>query len=317
MGHGKKQELFQTFSTNLSFFNPEVSGMFVCPLCLSAFRSDSKGYPNELSAAHIWPQSLGGRQTTATCMDCNHYIGRSIESYEFNRAKLLTAVFGTGQARLNVSIQTSSGEKVNAVLSNEFDPQLGQVVKRVQISARHSKPEALKQLREDMETFGPGSNLSFNHRGMFHEDRATLTYLHAAYLAMFHFFGYEWVASPCTEVIRQQLLNPAEQLITTVTSPVPPSSTFVSDTEFELWFLHHPTEWIGFLFFTPQLPHYDNRRLAVWLPAFSSEYNPPKTPLRDAKVFGPLRVNHEMLRRPDAPSLGKRVVQGILHRFSA
>jgi hypothetical protein len=43
--------------------------------------------------------------------------------------------------------------------------------------------------------------------------KGRLTYLHTAFLYLFHEFGYEWALNPYTAKIREQLLNPDQNIL--------------------------------------------------------------------------------------------------------
>ena len=192
-------KLFDIFSANLKLYRNDCRGLFICPLCLCLFSRDQ--IRSDLSKAHIIPQSLGGRAWTLTCETCNNNVGSEIESYESERANFNWALSGNGNETTRVEIWYRNGKDgvCGPVLANmkaiERD---GDRVLQLFAKQKGSNPAAWKLFNDINSGKIPAGQWSqeVSFRMTKSSKRANLTYVHAAYLYMFHQFGYEWIFTP-------------------------------------------------------------------------------------------------------------------------
>lgn len=265
----KRQERFNELSVNLAVYtNGDIRKQVACPICLKLFNSI-----DELSDAHVFPAALGGRLVTLACRKCNSQVGSDIESYEVERAKLIRAFSGHGQGtyRANLRPLTSvqDGGKVVAdftYIQDDLKPTV-----RFNIIPGNFDPNVLSEIKQSRRSSGGGFSVGFTAKAGW--ARARLTYLHSAFLFLFHQFGYEWALDPCTQVVREQIQRPQEDLIG---FNVIELVDFLGDkAKPSLNLIVEPKESKGFLVVFPKLDHW-NSPVGVWMPLFDCPYKLPE-----------------------------------------
>lgn len=276
----KKQKLFNQLAANLSFYTKgEFREQIGCPICLKLFDST-----DELSLAHIIPNALGGNIVTLTCKQCNNEVGSRIECYETERARLKSAFSGDGAGHWRVLLSPEiNSNDVQNIGKIAADMRLIQDNNRVNISLKviHERycPKALEELTKSLESTNASVNIEIQARAGW--NRAKLTYLHAAFLFLFSQFGYEWALDPCTQVIREQIQRPEENLIefSVIKLVDPELIDYISRKQSPItWYLMtDPEESRGFLIVFSGLEHWDHP-IGVWMPLFGRSYEVPKLP---------------------------------------
>lgn len=265
----KRQQRFNDLSINLGFYtNNEIPGQFVCPICLTLFDSI-----NDLSDAHIVPEAMGGSLVTITCRKCNNEVGRTIESYEIERAKFNRTFLGDGKNSWRVRLYPlDSNKESGKVLADMSLIEDGQKQTwKFKIVDRQYNPAALNEIIKSL--MNPSGGFNVNFRAKAGWCRAKLTYLHSAFLFLFDQFGYEWVLNPCTTPIREQIQKPQEDLISFNTIQLPKFSGDLTKPSLNL--IVKPKESKGFLVIFPKLAHWE-LPVAVWMPLFDSPYKLPE-----------------------------------------
>ncbi|HUT75169.1 MAG TPA: HNH endonuclease [Armatimonadota bacterium] len=300
--------LFDTFSHNLALYRKDYGGRFMCPLCLRTFSRDQ--IRSDLSRAHVIPQFLGERNWTLACKRCNNRVGTEIESCEAERANFNWALSGDGNetTRVRVTARNQQGDVVGPVQA-DLGARRADGDRRLQLylKPKGSNPAALALLNSLVSGESPagGWTIEVTFRDTRSSKRANLTYVHAAYLFMFHQFGYEWVLDPCAEPIRNQIMSPSAPIIV----PLAPAlyDHQIPDDELALLLVTEPAEWRHFLVVLPLVRGWA-RRHAVWMPLFGRPYCQP--PQRRGAKLAVVSVpdHHRSLRRRDSPRQGYRFV---------
>jgi hypothetical protein len=304
-------ELYNTFSANLDLYQRDYTDVFMCPLCLRVFRRDQ--VRSDLSKAHIIPQFLGGREWTLTCRQCNNRVGSEIESYEKERASFHWALLGDGDetTRVRSKVRKKRGPAIGPVQADMRSTGSGADRRlRLDLQPKVSNPNAYQQLDDDLAA-GRGS-WEFEFRVTRSPKRADLTYVHAAYLQMFHQFGYEWVFSPGAKTIREQITSPDEPIF----RPMYPSlqGIHVADSELAVLLVTEPADWCHFLVVLPLIRGQAGRH-AMWMPLFGCPYDQP--PARKGVQLTVVHVpdHHARLHRSDSYMQGCRFARHHLaHR---
>lgn len=249
--------LFDFFTKAANDFYPDSPNGFVCPLCLQTFNSLAG-----LNRAHLWPESLGGRIFTLACCKCNSGIGSRIEKHEVERVKYLSLE----KVPVKERIDGVEGHISSFYSVKDID---GQPTLIMEVSAKHSNPSTLavkQQMFETGEILKKELVVSF--RGKFNKRTATLTYLHFAYMALFHLTGYSWVATAIANDIRHQLNHPKKGNFPVFLVPFTSQEILGSAdaTEPVLMEVLSPFEVRGLLVATPELTYKNNQRTAIWIP---------------------------------------------------
>ena len=302
--------LFDTFSDNLALYRKDCRGRFMCPLCLRTSSRDQ--IRTHLSRAHIIPQILGGRDWTLACKKCNNKVGAEIESCEAERANFNWALAGDGNetTRVRVVVRNEQGGVVGPVQADmSANKSAGERRLQLRLKPKGSHPaasELLHNVLSDKSSAAIGPT-EVQFRVTRSAKRANLTYVHAAYLLMFHQFGYEWVLDPCAEAVRKQIMSPDEPII----FPLAPrlSDLAIPDEELAILLVTEPADWRHFAVVLPLVRGWA-RRQAVWMPLFGSPYDQPPQRKGVQLQVVPVPNHHRFLRHRDSRGQGYRFVLG-------
>jgi hypothetical protein len=198
--------------------------LYACPLCQSPFPKEAldTGY---LTLEHVPPDSIDGRGIVLTCHQCNSKAGHTIqaqlhrrrEAIKFGQALMTGDGDYSGRAQLkmsetetNVNAEIEDGQLRLAVPEKINDPE-----------HREGQLEKLGEMAEndtwDGYKFNVSPDIHYNPRV------ADLSYLKSGYLAAFASLGYLYVMQESLEVIRKQISNPKEQLISNYMITLPES----------------------------------------------------------------------------------------------
>lgn len=299
--------LFDIFSANLELYRKELGGRFMCPLCLRVFSREQ--IRSDLSKAHIIPQFLGGRDWTLTCRACNNKVGTEIEGCEAERANCGWALSGEGleTTRAEIWYRKKRGKAVGPVQTDMKKVRIGGE-ERLNLHARPqgSNPIAWKLHNDIHSGRVPAGQWEGEVRFRITRSpkRANLTYVHAAYLLMFHQFGYEWVFTPGAEVIRRQIMSPDEPIILLLAPAL--TNHQIRDDEIALLLVTEPADFRSFLVVLPLVRGWP-RRQAVWMPLFGRPYKQPP-PCKRTLEIAPVPDHHRFLHTPDSKMQGLRFV---------
>jgi hypothetical protein len=162
---------------------PGYRSYFKCPLCLQdftykqVFSEDPK--ERALSNAHTIPESLGGREYTITCKDCNAEAGRSFEGRVIDKRRYIYVMTGT----LKTDVKRITIEASEEQLPGRIGWEDGNLVIR---SYHRQRTDQL---------FPNLSDVKFTiHKSFKIEEHDDLRYVfHIAYLSSFHNYGYGYL----------------------------------------------------------------------------------------------------------------------------
>jgi hypothetical protein len=233
-GKERRKQIFNVYSNNLELLKAEgiINGEFkdrniyVCPLCLNNFTLENTENPLTLEDAP--PKSLGGRADVLTCKKCNNTCGYKIDAHLTNGLKQLDShsfIPGTkSKVRVKIGNETYQGE-----LLVEKDGTL-----KMLHSNKNNHP---KKLDNTMNTLGDEDivDMQFIQSNVIpeHMDYALLK---TGYLLTFKKFGYALILDDCFNVVREQLLNPEQQIYPSgfwFTPPYPSGVYFVCNEGLE------------------------------------------------------------------------------------
>lgn len=294
---------------NLEAVEPTLRGRFLCPLCLGLIDATTNDGAREITAAHVYPKALGGKLVTVTCRRCNNRVGSEIEPHLINWHRFADVMFGASTEQVFVRVSGAGSSEAVATLHKEWDDAKADYVRNVTIRPDKNSPAALKSIGQHLERAGEGWELKISHRSKMHPRRGALTLLHSIYLLLFHVFGYEWVFNPVAGVIREQLDRPSEDLIDPVITQAPNEFTGPRRAGWpELYLLHTPLEWMGFVMIAPRPEPGTRIHQAIWLPAFAKEYAPGALGTISGEGTGPLHRREDLLTGRHARRFGRLMV---------
>ena len=198
--------LYQVYASNLSLFAPQLNDVFGCPLCFRIFGRDAID-AEFITEEHIISRKLGGRLTTLTCKDCNNDDGSRLDSHLINEFRTRDKIAGLSNKPLKGRIEIPNAKQdVDIYFSNPDSPGL-----LIVGDPKRSNPKSVEAIMHIMEE--DAKKVSFILKSDYSPLNSQVAKLRAAYLLMFYYFGYEYIAQESVKLVRQQILSPENDLI--------------------------------------------------------------------------------------------------------
>ena len=182
---------------------------YPCPICLTPFTVEALA-AKTLSAEHVPPESVGGRELLLTCTVCNSTAGSKLDASARTKEDVRAAMAGLaerphrikaifGDLKVNCELHSSGGQYALKVPSKINKPGTTDALQRV---ARQ------------------GARLTVEHE-RFSELGAKISWLRSGYLALFAVGGYKVALDPAMQIVRQQIISFDERKVIAFTSEVP------------------------------------------------------------------------------------------------
>jgi HNH endonuclease len=207
----KKREWFDLGAESFARVRPGLYDhpTYPCPICLTAFTIEALAQ-KQLSAEHVPPESLGGRELLLTCRSCNNSSGTKLDSHARIKENVHLALAGTlehphrvramfGDLVVNAELHTSGGKH------------------SLQVPAKINKPGTSDRLQNVART---GAQMTVEPE-RYADLGAKISWFRSGYLALFAVTGYELALNPAFEIVRKQIVECDERKIITFTSEVP------------------------------------------------------------------------------------------------
>jgi hypothetical protein len=196
----RRRALARTYIANAALHFPgdaEVAGRFMCPICFDDFPIEAVETDDpEVNLAHVWPESLGGKLATLACTACNSEMGTKYEHHLCLDFKLVDAF--TGKAKVNGRLMTTDGSSMGVTITkprpNHFHLD--------EIEAQTHKKQA--ELITTAMASGKMVNLTMTFRTP-DTARFCVALLHSAHLALYRYFGMEYLRFGNTKRAREIL----------------------------------------------------------------------------------------------------------------
>ena len=209
----RRRQKFGLYAENLGRVVPGLDDLFACPLCLRSYGPEAAddGPDGEplLTVEHVLPEGVGGSLTTLTCKECNSTDGANIDAHLVERFRLEDALTGRSGESIKARMRPASGGKELAV--NWQVAEDGTLLFFGVPLASH--PDAPDEIMEAMKAQQP-MRFTF-HAGYKHTNlRSRVSLLRSAYLLMFYYFGYGYLQYGSAEIVREQIRQYGEDLIT-------------------------------------------------------------------------------------------------------
>lgn len=294
-GQMERERLFDTFSKNLSLVNQNYTDLFACPICCEGF---TKAQIDSVNLAHTWPESLGGTRKTLTCVECNSRVGRLLEGDTGKYARYMASekfrvsiVLPDIQGRLSADVWKESG--------------------KLDFIKKFSNPKPYERIqdfsvKELSMIITPHLNVQYDLKNV------ELTYLHFAYLHLFHNFGYEFIFTPLGRLVRQQLTNPEQSIFNNSVSYVLQSklSGPLREKAPYHYVIYKPSDMIGFAVISPELDFLPNHRALIKFFVGSKFNNNDRT----EGEFNLIRLlnSHDLLSSEYAPHASRFILFTVL-----
>jgi hypothetical protein len=225
----KKLEWFSRGATALERVCPGLwpEPTYLCPICMDPFsiRSVEDG---ALTAEHVPPKALGGRELVLTCKSCNNEAGTKLDADAFTKERIRAAMAGKGE----------TVERVRATIGSlrvQGEVRVGDGQFTLHVPKHLNRPGASADLRAAARV---GMRMAVQYEP-FAELGARISWFRAGYLALFALSGYLLPLDPAFQIVRKQITNFAVRHIVTFTSE--PSQEF-PDTDKRIFKVLTP-EW--------------------------------------------------------------------------
>ena len=183
-----------------------MADAYICPLCQHIYAIAHEA----LTLEHVPPESVGGKPILVTCKTCNNTQGKDLDVYLMNELEIshnlkhLDAIPQKSRISFNgveingqTTFSKSEGFKFMISPDNNNPIEFEGFMKE----ARNAKEDCEIKLT---------ANITNRKRNI---DLANIALLKSAYLMAFQELGYMYVLNPCTNAVREQILNPKQQLI--------------------------------------------------------------------------------------------------------
>jgi hypothetical protein len=208
--------IVERLAASLQKFYPKFLDCWMCPTCLRVIPCSRH---EEASEAHIVPQAAGGSITTVLCRSCNSQFGtqqdrwlgeflrivRSNQPFPFS-APSRNNYFVYDGIRVGGTCDFQPGTGVRFLLDSErTNPAALKAILRSSLIAVLSR--RLPQQSPEMHT------VSFPVPILGHKELLEVGFLTSAYLLWFRELGYSWVLQRHLAPIREQIRNPARQVL--------------------------------------------------------------------------------------------------------
>jgi len=198
------ERFFDLYSSNLSFHDPSLKDIFVCPLCFRKFSRDAIR-SHELTIEHVIPESIGGKLKTLTCQECNNPDGSAIDSHLVQRLRMEDKLEGKSDSPHRGKFIMNKGEfNADIYLSADKHPNIYVVG-----LPQHSDPRLHKLALEDY--LAGEKEFTLEGRLGYKDIPSRVAIIRSAYLMMFRYFGYGYVIYDVTRPLRDQIANPNEE----------------------------------------------------------------------------------------------------------
>jgi hypothetical protein len=207
----RKREWFHLGAESFARVRPGLYDhpTYPCPICLTTFTIEALPQ-KQLSAEHVPPESLGGRELLLTCRSCNNSSGTKLDAHAKIKEDVQLAL--AGRLVLPHRIRAMFGD---LVVNAELHASGGKYSLRV--PTKINKPGTSDRLQSVARI---GAQLTVEHE-RYAELGAKISWFRSGYLALFAVTGYELALNPAFEIVRKQILECDERKMITFTSEVP------------------------------------------------------------------------------------------------
>jgi hypothetical protein len=221
-GSFRRMRLFDIYAANLQavkknphvHFDPDLSDIFVCPLCFKYFTREEvlnqSGKDVSVTIEHVPPKALGGKERTLTCFECNNKAGHQLDSHLLHSLELADFIAGIPGSSVDAKLIVNENIKLGGTVQMSGERQL-EIIFDPRRSNKQEIDEFKKLENPERETL----NMTFRgRRGRnYKQRRPECSLLRIAYLWAFSFFGYGFLINAGLPIVRGQINYPTEEIL--------------------------------------------------------------------------------------------------------
>jgi transcription elongation factor Elf1 len=217
-GDKRRKAIFDKFADNLKLLidigvltgvNLKYDRTYICPICTDQFSVDAlnQNVKNPLTLEDAPPKSLGGKANILTCKSCNNSCGHKIDYHLTERMRELDRSQFLPKTEFNAKFE-QDGTMVQGTIRIEEDGKITAIHK--------NKTNHPSKLAAYIKSVLPDRiiNLTFL-KTQVEPFKLQLALLKTGFLMTFSKYGYAFILNPTYDRIRQQLLNPDNEIYPT------------------------------------------------------------------------------------------------------
>lgn len=193
-------------SDHLGTYHPSLEGLFMCPVCLNKIPLQKE---SDITRAHIIPDVAGGKLKTFLCKVCNDKFGSKQDKW-FGEYVRLSNIENAGILDSNYLDKYFyiNDIKIKGTIESTADGIFIYYLKD------KNPPDNIKRLSNTYENNPGKMTLKLSYKRLLDNERLIgIGYLTAGYLMWFDALSYSWVFQSHLDIIRRQILNPDEDII--------------------------------------------------------------------------------------------------------
>lgn len=214
----RRELLFDTFSHNLNYvkthpfiqITPDIENSYMCPMCYRIFARDSVTERDILTLDHIPSEKLGGKdgQTVLLCKKCNNDLGSSLDKSLYQL--LMSSDFVARIPGSSIEGWYSANDiKMTATIGYADDGSLN-----IFGHPKRTDPKKTNEAKSYIENLPRTCDLELKMGARMGKPHlADIACLRYAYLMLFRLFGYAAIFYPEMMKIRDQIVNPNDEII--------------------------------------------------------------------------------------------------------
>jgi hypothetical protein len=212
----KRIEIFRFCTAAASKLLGVNEALYLCPICGKGY-SEESAVSGELTLEHVPPRSMGGKGLLLTCKDCNSNAGHKINHHIKNQLDLerFTPII-LGQSDIK---KTSGDIHING---NKFPVTFQSKAEctEIRLIGKANNPKKVNRLKEYMAALSANGNsdgVEFKISKTVKLDTRYLkiAFLKYGFLLITALLGYTYAFDRRLSVVREQILNPENDLLDT------------------------------------------------------------------------------------------------------
>jgi hypothetical protein len=208
----RKERWFHRGVHAFNCLTEEHGDAYYCPICADPFTIDQI---DDLSFEHAPPESVGGIAVALTCRSCNSHAGHAIDVHARRQKVVYDFMSGKAPGSAKVKV-THGGVPIRSTMN--FGP--GGIL-MIEAGPKANNPDDVQRSTDTAPN--PGDSFTIQFEEPFDHRLAKLSWVRAAYLAAFAWFGYRYIGADVFTQLREQILRPAELVL--------PSLPIIGDPE--------------------------------------------------------------------------------------